>query len=311
MRTDRLSSSSESRPMKKPMEKKMIPASNHKRNVAEFFARKTIYWRRIYDRNDESITQYYHHFMNKRKEAVLAALDRFSQGDALKVLDAGCGPGSLTEEIAKRGHKTTGLDYSLDMVAQASCTAESAGTKCASFIQGDLDSLPFQDNSFDAVVCVGVLQYLPDDRISIAELGRVLRPGGIAIITLPNIFRISNFFDPIYYFRGIRYGIHLIARRLPVRKKPADPIDFSMNRMFSNRRYVFGQRRRDFRRSRLTSVDETCIGFGPLTFWRRPYLPERLSLSLSDRLDHASRMSGLRWLRFFSNRWVITFKKDS
>jgi SAM-dependent methyltransferase len=249
--------------------------------------------------------------MNKRREAVLASLDRFSQGDSLKVLDAGCGPGSLAEEIAKRGHKTTGLDYSLDMVAQASRAAESAGTKRASFIQGDLDSLPFQNNSFDAVICVGVLQYLPDDRISIAELGRVLRPGGIAIVTLPNIFRISNFFDPIYYFRGIRYGIHLLARRLPVRKKLADPIDFSTNRMFSSRRYIYGQRRGAFRLSRLTSVEATCIGFGPMTFWKRPYLPERLSLSLSDRLDHASRMSGLRWLRFFSNRWVITFKKDS
>ena len=297
--------------MKKSLEEKIIPASKHKRNVAEFFGGRAIYWRQIYDRNEESISQYYHHFMNKRKEAVLAYLDRFSQGDSLKVLDAGCGPGSLAEEIAKRGHKTTGLDYSLDMVAQASRSVESAGTKCARFIQGDLDSLPFQDSSFDAVICVGVLQYLPDDRISIAELGRVLRPGGIAIITFPNIFRISNLFDPVYYFRGIKYGIHLIARRLPSRKKPADPMDCSTNRMFSNRRYVFGQRRGAFLRSRLTSVDETCIGFGPLTFWRRPYLPERFSLSLSDRLDHASRRCGMRWLRFFSNRWVISFKKDT
>ncbi|HEY7531797.1 MAG TPA: class I SAM-dependent methyltransferase [Nitrospiraceae bacterium] len=290
-------------------DKNMIPLTKHKRNVAKFFSGRTVYWRQIYDSKEESISQYYHYFMEKRKAAVLAALDRFSDGKPIKVLDAGCGPGALLEEVAKRGHTATGLDFSLDMVAQASWAVGNAGTKRTCFIQGDLDSLPFKDNSFDAVICVGVLQYLPDNRMSISELGRVLRPDGIAIITLPNLLRMNNLLDPIYYFRGLKYVVHLLSKKLPIWKTPPDPVDFSTNEMFSNRRYYYGQLGGDFRRSNLGTVDVVCIGFGPLTFWRRPLLSERLSLSISDRIERASGRPGFRWLGVFSNRWVISLRK--
>jgi len=292
------------------MGKKMTPVSNHKQNVAQFFSEKAKYWRLIYD-DVEGLSPYNRHSMNKRKEAVLATLDQFSGGNPLKVLDAGCGAGVLLEEIAKRGHKTTGMDCSLDMVQQAARAVEDAGTKLAGCIQGDLESLSFKDHAFDAVVCVGVLQYLPDDRTSIAELGRVLRPGGLAVVTLPNILRITYLFDPFYYFRGLKYLIHKLKRKKTGLDISPDSSDVGSNQMFSNRRYYLGQLRRAFRESRLTSVNVRCIGFGPLTFWRRPFLPERMSLSLSDRLENGSGKAGLRWLGIFSDRWVISLKKGS
>jgi ubiquinone/menaquinone biosynthesis C-methylase UbiE len=297
--------------MEKSRGKEMIPVSDHKRNVAEFFSEKAKYWRLIYDPDAEGLSRYNSHSVNKRKEAVLAALDRFSGGNPIRVLDAGCGPGILLEEIAGRGHKTTGLDHSRDMVAQASRAAETAGKRFFGCVQGDLEALPFKDHAFDAVVCVGVLQYLPDDRTSVSELGRIVKPGGMAIVTLPNILRVGILFDPVYYVRGIRYVIHLLAGKKSATGAAPDSSDVGTNQMFSNRRYFFGQLRKVFRESGLESVDVRCIGFGPLTFWRKPVLPERMALSLSDRLDRASAKSGLGWLAVFSNRWVISLKKVS
>jgi SAM-dependent methyltransferase len=56
----------------------------------------------------------------------------------------------------------------------------------ACFMVGDLDRLPFADGSFDAALCVGVLQYLPSLDFALAELARVTAPGGSVIVTFPN-----------------------------------------------------------------------------------------------------------------------------
>lgn len=284
-------------------------SSIHKRNVAEFFSGRARFWRLVYDQGEEYLSPYDRHYMNKRKQAVLDILDRFSQGKTLRVLDAGCGAGGLLDAIKQRGHNVAGMDISREMLSQASRSAGNPDPKNTLFIQADLESVSFRDSSFDAVICVGVLQYLQDDKKGLQELTRILKPGGLAVITLPNILRISNFFDPYYYLRGIKYIAHRISRNASNRKAVPEPGDFSKNRMFGNRRYFPGQLRKDFNNSRLRSVEERSIGFGPLTFWQEPFLPEPLSLSVSDRMERASAKSGLRWLSFFSNRWVISLRK--
>lgn len=291
------------------MEEQSIPAIRHKRNVSRFFSEKAKYWRIIYDADAEGLSPYNRHDMNRRKEAVLDALDRFSGGNPIRVLDAGCGAGVLMEEIARRGHQVTGLDVSLEMAAQAAQAVGDSGLALAGCVQGDLEALSFRDHAFDAVVCVGVLQYLPGDKASIAELGRVLRPGGLVVVTLPNILRISNLLDPVYYLRGFRYLVHLFRRKTTPPDKSPDTSDVGSNRMFSNRRYFFGQLKRTFRESGLESIDVRCIGFGPLTFWRRPILPERISLSISDRFASVTGKAGWKWMGAFSNRWVISLQK--
>lgn len=282
----------------------------HKKNVSEFFSEKAEYWKMIYDSDAKSLSKYNNYSVNKRKEAVVALLDQFSQGKPIKVLDAGCGPGVVLEEIAKRGHKATGMDFSREMVEHASRAAGNGGLKLCGCIQGDLEALPFKDSAFDAVVCVGVLQYLPDDKAGLSELRRVLKPGGLAIVTFPNMIRVGNLFDPVYYFRGVNYVIRHFTRKKSVTGGEPDASDVGSNQMFSNRRYFLGKLRRIFRESRMTTVEVRCIGFGPLTFWRRPILPERMEFSLSDRLDNGSKKSGLGWLAYFSNRWVISLKKE-
>jgi SAM-dependent methyltransferase len=63
-------------------------------------------------------------------------------------------------------------------------------------VQADITSMPFADNSFDYVICVHVLEHVPDDRTAMREMVRVLRPGGTAVIQVPPSDLEETFEDP-------------------------------------------------------------------------------------------------------------------
>jgi SAM-dependent methyltransferase len=117
--------------------------------------------------------------LRSRHRAILAALD--SAGGS--VLDAGMGPGQMCRDLADRGWTVSGLDVSPGMVAHARAKVPEAAER---IVVGDLRELPFPDGGFDAVVSSGVLDYVPDRAAAVRELARVLRPGGLAVMTMPN-----------------------------------------------------------------------------------------------------------------------------
>lgn len=96
-----------------------------------------------------------------------------------QVIDVGCGTGFLVNEMAavvgESGH-LAGVDFSQDMLDVASKRCESLPQ--VTLRQGSAESLPFDAASFDAASCTQVLLYVPDLERSIAELARVLKPGG-------------------------------------------------------------------------------------------------------------------------------------
>jgi SAM-dependent methyltransferase len=97
------------------------------------------------------------------------------------VLDAGCGDAVLGVALAKSGAGVTGLDRDAGMLAMARRRAVH-GEVALALVQGDVASLPFADNSFDVIVAVTVLCFVPDANGVLAEFARVLRPGGRLVI---------------------------------------------------------------------------------------------------------------------------------
>ncbi len=97
------------------------------------------------------------------------------------VLDVGCGPGTITLEIAKRvtPGRVVGLDRSDEVIAAAVADASDAAVTNLEYRVGDVYSLDFPDDSFDVVHAHQVLQHLSDPVAALVEMRRVCRPGGI------------------------------------------------------------------------------------------------------------------------------------
>jgi 2-polyprenyl-6-hydroxyphenyl methylase/3-demethylubiquinone-9 3-methyltransferase len=95
-----------------------------------------------------------------------------------KLLDVGCGGGLLAEEFARLGFEVTGIDPAPESIETARAHAESSGLSIAYEI-GSGEVLPYPEGAFDLVTCCDVLEHVDDvDRV-IAEIARVLRPGGL------------------------------------------------------------------------------------------------------------------------------------
>ncbi|MGW8886438.1 class I SAM-dependent methyltransferase [Streptomyces sp. NPDC055749] len=102
-----------------------------------------------------------------------------------RILDAGCGSGPLSAELRDRGAVVTGIDASAGMLALA---RRRLGDDAALHVADLNDPLPFADGAFDDVVASLVLHYLEDWGPTLAEVRRVLRPGGRLIASVQHPF---------------------------------------------------------------------------------------------------------------------------
>ncbi|GEL95487.1 methyltransferase domain-containing protein [Cellulomonas composti] len=102
----------------------------------------------------------------------------------MRLLDVGCGPGTVTVDLARRvaPGEVVGIDASERVVEIARTTASDAGVPNATFEVGDAYTLPFEDDSFDVVHAHQVLQHLTDPVAALREMRRVARPGGIVAV---------------------------------------------------------------------------------------------------------------------------------
>jgi SAM-dependent methyltransferase len=101
----------------------------------------------------------------------------------MKILDAGCGSGSMAREIAKETPNTTvvGIDLREDYIDYARRRTAEEGLKNLSFETGDIRELSYSDESFDVVWTKYVLQWVTEPMRAMREFARVLKPGGLLV----------------------------------------------------------------------------------------------------------------------------------
>jgi SAM-dependent methyltransferase len=106
-------------------------------------------------------------------------LERLANNQSFSVLDAACGDGILQRYLSNR-HVYTGVDFSTRLLLRAQPFNR------ATYFRADLNYLPFQNATFNAVLSLQALQYLDRPDIALAEMARVLKPGGVLLLTAPN-----------------------------------------------------------------------------------------------------------------------------
>lgn len=278
----------------------------HKENIANYFSKVSQCWRDVYVLNNDKRPSFMTEEMRERKKAVLCFLDEYTSNRSLRVLDIGCGTGIYMKEVLERRHAVVGLDITEEMLSKAKEMLKDYMPGRAVVVCGDVENMDFVDNSFDVILCIGVLQYLQDDNKAIAEISRVLKSGGIAIVTLPNVLRINAVLDPYYYLvRGCKYLILKFRNDVS-----ATGSDFGSNESFINRRYFYWQISGMFDHF-FKKVGLTGIAYGPPTFWHKEILPLNASLRINQFISSISHVCGFHWMHVFANRWVICLKKET
>jgi SAM-dependent methyltransferase len=102
--------------------------------------------------------------------------DRAARGASY--LDLGCGTGAMSQELAERG-TVTSLDF--EHAALAYCRTRGLSR----LVQASAETLPFPEDRFDVVTALDVIEHLDDDAAAANEIRRVLKPGGIAVVSVP------------------------------------------------------------------------------------------------------------------------------
>lgn len=104
-----------------------------------------------------------------------------------KVLDVGCEAGYVSMKIAERGAHITSIDVCEPALEQFRAKIKGKHYEQSITIMNAMaHKMPFEDNSFDVVVCTEVIEHMPEVDTCFAEMHRVLKPGGKLVITFPN-----------------------------------------------------------------------------------------------------------------------------
>lgn len=123
--------------------------------------------------------KYYPVYLAKKKYILTKCLELNHKG--MKFLDAGCGEGVIVEDLNGSGVNIIGLDmnYHSKLVKR-----------------GDITKMPFKNNSFDVILCLDVLEHLDyiTQKRALLEINRVLKKGGIAIFSIPNLAHFAGRF---------------------------------------------------------------------------------------------------------------------
>lgn len=143
--------------------------------------------RQVYDRIAPHYAELYEgvgplpHFYQTRLKLVAALLKSRPPGI---VLDVGSGPGLIGDHVRSLGFRYVGTDASVGMARECGRRAGADGGRFSA--AANAEALPFPDTAFDAVTVLGSLEYVGAPARALAECRRVLRPGGLLVVSLLN-----------------------------------------------------------------------------------------------------------------------------
>lgn len=201
-----------------------------------------------------------------------------SDGNGRRLLDLGCGTGDHLARYRKQGYDVAGVDGSGEMLRIAQLN--NPGVE---ILASDVEHLPYPDRSFDYVICIEVLRYLPSPEGCVREIARVLRPGGVCLATAAPKWSLNGYWLVNRIAAQIRIG-NLVQLR----------------QFFTNS----WQLNRSLAEAGFEQISLHGVYFGPVNWWERlaPWALPQLLRSWEP-VDRA--IADLSGLREFSNMFLV------
>lgn len=127
------------------------------------------------------------HAAKRTRNRMALCLKLLNPRPSMKILDIGCGSGAFSNEIVSRGADWVGLDLSFKMLSfgRHPTGAHSRADEKMAWVNGSAKSLPFRDKVFDAAICVGMVNFYPQEQLPVflEEMTRIIKPGGNIVLT--------------------------------------------------------------------------------------------------------------------------------
>lgn len=142
--------------------------------------------------------------LKRRARRIIKELN-LKEGD--EVIDLGCGDGFYLHLLSSLPLKLKLLGFEYDKIVLENAK-KNLKNKKVKFLWGDIQRMPFKNNSFGKVILTEVLEHVPDDRKSLWEIYRIMKRGGILLITVPN-FRFPFLWDPINWVLQNIFGTQI------------------------------------------------------------------------------------------------------
>ena len=235
------------------------------------------FWESVYNRQDFLGFCY-----RARMNQALSWLDNATLSGNPTILDAGCGTGVATRALAQRGHRVFGIDASYGMILKANSVCNADGITNVQFIHGDVQSLPLQDSSVDAIVCLGVITYFKSEEKALQELSRVLKPDGTLILSILNKAHLTYYLD-LPRFINNRFKKNLGSRS-------SSPQNTQAKESLDIRSYFIPNILKSLQRKGFTVNEYKTVPLGLLTFFDRDLPPKRLNAKITLFLEKFSKI---------------------
>ena len=245
-----------------------LSSGGEPRAVERHFDAASDYWRDVY--RDPGVSGLVY---RERMHTALRWIEALELPPGCEAVEVGCGAGLMSVELARRGIHLIATDSSPRMVSTARREAEQAGLADRIRIsRADAHALPFASERFDLVVALGLLPWVADPPRVVAEMARVLRPGGWLIVTADNRLRLNLVLEPREnpVLWPVKLGLRTYRRATRRAPRGGAP----------SRLHLPGDVERMLARAGLTTARRATVGFGPFTFLGHPVMSDAVGLRL-------------------------------
>jgi ubiquinone/menaquinone biosynthesis C-methylase UbiE len=244
------------------------PSNSEGQKVANYFESTALNWDSMYSRQD-----LWGQIHQQRLARFLSWVDKLRLPLGSEAFDVGCGAGLATVGLATRGFFVESIDVAASMVelARKNATAAGVGDRVHADT-GDIYNLNFPDQKFSLVLSIGVVPWLQYPAKAVAELSRVLKPGGHLLFTMDNRSRLARLLDPAT--SPLTAPIKTLLGKKP---SASEPPKFVAS-------YQHSLREVDsfLKNAGLQRLHHETLGFGHFTFFYRKFLPERAAVKLNN-----------------------------